>query len=57
MKNSKATRDAVEALPEGKRPADCAGCRSCEAVCPQQIRIADIMSYFRGILSQPITEE
>ena len=57
MKNSKATRDAVEALPEGKRPADCVGCRSCEAVCPQQIRIADIMSYFRGILSQPITEE
>lgn len=56
LENNKATRDGVEALPEGKRPADCVGCRSCEAVCPQQIKIADIMSFFRGVLNQPPVE-
>ena len=37
---------AVSALPEEKRPQACIGCRSCEAVCPQQIKISEMMSDF-----------
>ena len=38
--------DAVEALPEEKRPAACIGCRSCEAVCPQQLKISEALADF-----------
>lgn len=31
---------------EEKRPSACIGCRSCEAVCPQQIRISEAMAEF-----------
>ncbi len=41
---------AVSAVDEGKRPSDCIGCRSCEAVCPQKIKIADMMSDFTSRL-------
>lgn len=37
---------AIGALPEGKKPSDCLGCRSCEAVCPQNIKISEMMSDF-----------
>lgn len=37
---------AMMALPEEKRPASCIGCRSCEAVCPQQISISEAMRDF-----------
>lgn len=37
---------AMMALPEEKRPAACIGCRSCEAVCPQQIKISEAMKDF-----------
>ncbi len=37
---------ALSALPEEKRPQACLGCRSCEQVCPQQIRISAIMADF-----------
>ncbi len=37
---------AMRALPEEKRPAACIGCRSCEAVCPQQIKISEAMKDF-----------
>lgn len=30
-------------LEEGKRPEDCLGCRACEGICPQGIKVADIM--------------
>ena len=30
------TKNAVDSLDEAKRPDACIGCRSCEAVCPQQ---------------------
>ena len=36
----------VDALPEDKRPSACIGCRSCEAVCPQQIKISEAMKDF-----------
>ena len=37
---------ALRAIPEEHQPASCLGCRSCEAVCPQQIKISEIMSDF-----------
>ena len=37
---------ALSSLPEDKRPDSCIGCRSCEAVCPQQIRISEAMADF-----------
>ena len=36
----------VQTLPEDKRPSACLGCRSCEAVCPQQIKISEILADF-----------
>ncbi len=37
---------ALSAVPEDKKPSACIGCRSCEAVCPQQIKISEMMSDF-----------
>ena len=42
---------ALEAVPEDKRPAACIGCRSCEQVCPQQIKISEAMARFREMLA------
>ena len=36
----------VGALPEEKRPSACIGCRSCEGVCPQNIKISEAMQDF-----------
>ncbi len=33
-------------IPEGKRPGDCLGCRACEDVCPQKIRISEALADF-----------
>ena len=44
---------ALSALPEEKRPSACIGCRSCEAVCPQQIKIADALSGFAAQGDRP----
>lgn len=38
------SQKAIEALDEGKRPTDCIGCASCETVCPQAIKISDMMA-------------
>ncbi len=37
---------ALSALPNEKKPSACIGCRSCEAVCPQQIKISEAMADF-----------
>ena len=37
---------ALMAVPPEKQPSACIGCGSCEAVCPQQIKIADAMKDF-----------
>lgn len=38
-------------IPDDKKPSACIGCRSCEAVCPQQIKISEAMSDFTKKLS------
>ena len=43
---------AISALPEDKRPSACIGCRSCEAVCPQEIKISEVMADFAKKLEQ-----
>lgn len=42
---------ALMAVPEEKHPSACIGCRSCEAVCPQQIKISEAMSGFANKLA------
>ena len=37
---------ALSALPPEKQPSACLKCRSCEQVCPQQIRISEVLSDF-----------
>ena len=41
---------AVGSMPQEKRPANCVGCRSCEQVCPQQIKISEAMADFTAKL-------
>ena len=36
----------LSVFPENKRPNACIGCRSCEAVCPQNIKISEAMQDF-----------
>lgn len=37
---------ALDAMGADKQPSSCIGCRSCEAVCPQGIKISEILSDF-----------
>ena len=37
---------AISMEPEEKRPGACVGCKSCEAVCPQGIKISEAMADF-----------
>lgn len=37
---------ALSAVPKDKQPTACIGCKSCEAVCPQQIHISEVMTDF-----------
>ena len=37
---------ALAAIPDDKKPAACLHCRSCERVCPQQIKISEVMTDF-----------
>ena len=42
---------AISALPDDKKPSACIGCKSCEAVCPQQLKISEAMKQFAELLS------
>lgn len=42
---------ALMAVPDEKKPNACIGCRSCEKVCPQQIKISEAMSDFAKLLN------
>ena len=37
---------ALQTIDEEKHPSSCIGCRSCEAVCPQSIKISEAMADF-----------
>ncbi len=41
---------ALSAYPEEKKPSACLGCRSCETVCPQKIKISEMMADFSAML-------
>ena len=41
---------ALAAIPQDKWPGACIGCRSCEAVCPQQLKISEAMADFKAML-------
>lgn len=41
---------AVGSMPQEKRPANCVGCGSCEEVCPQQIKISEVMADFTSMI-------
>ena len=41
---------ALSAIPQDKWPSACIGCRSCEAVCPQQLKISEAMADFAAKL-------
>lgn len=41
---------ALMAVPQDKQPRSCVGCRSCEAVCPQQIKISEALADFSRLL-------
>ena len=43
---------ALSAIPKDKWPSACVGCRSCEAVCPQQIRISEALADFTALLQK-----
>lgn len=40
----------VGSMPQEKRPANCIGCRECEKVCPQQIKISEMMKNFTEMI-------
>ena len=40
----------IAQMPAEKKPSACVGCRSCEAVCPQQIRISEALADFSARL-------
>jgi len=42
---------ALMAVPQDKHPSVCIGCRNCEAVCPQQIKISEAMADFTAKLN------
>ena len=42
---------ALSAISKDKWPSACIGCRSCEAVCPQQIKISEVMADFAAKLA------
>ena len=41
---------ALSALPKEKHPSACLGCRSCEKVCPQKIKISEALKAFTEML-------
>ena len=42
----------IASLPDDKKPSACLGCKACEAVCPQQLKIAEAMADFTEKLSK-----
>ncbi len=45
---------ATSAMPEDKLPSACIACKACEAVCPQNIKISDMMADFAAKLQADV---
>jgi Predicted oxidoreductases of the aldo/keto reductase family len=41
---------AIGAMPANKQPSACIACKSCEEVCPQQIKISEILADYANIM-------
>lgn len=41
---------AMSSLDDSKKPSACLGCQACEAVCPQNIKISEMMTDFASKL-------
>ena len=41
---------AVASMPKEQHPSNCIGCQSCETVCPQRIKISEMMADFTEML-------
>ena len=41
----------INSMPEDKRPQACIGCRNCEKICPQRIKISEILKDFANKLA------
>jgi predicted aldo/keto reductase-like oxidoreductase len=46
------TKMALSAMAEEKKPTACIGCASCESVCPQTIKISQMMADFSQTISK-----
>ena len=42
---------ALSAMPDNKKHSACIACQSCEAVCPQLIKIHEVMAEFNGMVN------
>lgn len=42
---------AMGSLDDSKKPSACLGCQACEAVCPQNIKISEMMADFASKLN------
>ncbi len=54
FQNGFITQMGIGALKEEERPGACIGCKSCEAVCPQGIKISEIMKDFVERMKEPV---
>ena len=41
---------AMGSMEENQKPSACLGCKACEAVCPQNIKISEMMQEFAQIV-------
>ena len=50
MADSDSSCDELKQYTEQQLPGACVGCRSCEKVCPQGIKISEVMKKFTAML-------
>lgn len=55
VNNGFITAMGIGALPEDERPSACIACKQCEAVCPQQIKISEVMEDFVERMKGPVS--
>ena len=43
---------SINSMEDDKKPSACIGCQACEALCPQNIKISEMMKKFADILKK-----